>query len=1727
MSEEKKNRSALKAKITRTINNIKRYIAEEDEDEVEENSKLLKAKFKEFEAAHETYNGTLASADETDESDLYFYSVQDDYIAALKLAKKWLNGDDSTPTTNQTSGAQALNQSDVMSLINLPKIELEVFDGDPMQYHSFMTMFDELVDGVAADDRWKLTRLIQYTSGKAKEAIRYCTLIAGGKGYQQAREVLHNRFGNMHLVTEKIIRRLRSGKQVRGPEELRQLSDELSCSYMTLSQMKNLQEMESQSFIVDIVTRLQPYLQIAWKKKALEFKNVTDQYPKFVEFVNFVKHEADNANDPVYGKLGQKPKPVVHKSDSKSKSSNFLSGSSAAVSVSANVTQSNVKWQRPPCLACGDNHKLLYCPKFKHMKPVDRLQMVKTHKLCEMCLLSNHVTENCRKLAVCGIDGCKEKHTKFIHVTKNVNETGGETSNVVTENTSNCIEVDNSNVGIDTCSNVHMPVVAVKVNNCHDTCALLDTASTNTFCTQGLVDALNIPGNEITYLLNTLGKVGDEVQSKVVSLTVSSPDGEESLYLPFVYVVDTIPVRSLQVDTQSFPFLKDLPLAVENTQTQILIGQDNAEALLPLEVRKGSKGQPFAVRTLFGWSVNGPANVKPPLKHSVISHFISANGSKGQMQSLWNLEHEDLVGDEYCMSQNEQKVVELWDKECVKVNGHYEIPIPWKPDVKLPINLVMARSRLASLKASLERKGLISLYGGEIQKLLSKGYAELVPSNAGMNLDKVWYLPHQAVITDKKPGKVRIVFDCAAKFQGESLNDNCYQGPDFNNKLLHVLLRFKQYSVAVMSDIEAMYNQVVVPVKDRDSLRFLWYDEKGNEVQYRMTRHLFGGVWCSSISTYALHRAVKDSIDCSPDVADTVLKSFYVDDCAKSVPTSQDALKIIHGTKSLLAEAGFRLTKFVSNNSQVLKGIPENDLANVMEGICPDSHSKALGVKWNVTRDTFCFDVKVDLIENLTRRKMLSTVASLFDPLGLVSPVVIRGKQLFQEATRKQLSWDELVPRELVNKWNVWISDVKGLMSVEVPRCMIPQGHEDTFTELHHFSDASMKSYGCCTYMRSIAKDGNIHVSFVVSKSKVAPIKQITIPRLELQAALLAAKVDYMLKRQLDFELAPSWFWVDSELVLKYINNESRKFHVFVGNRVSAIRQLTESSQWHHIGGKFNPADVVSRGQDMKNWDVSQWNSGPDFLWDYKNAWNIAEVDPTISDDDTEVRKMSKSACFLTNVEDSLLKLFAYYSSWYRLKRAVAWWLRLKERLKTRSVTVVDKYSFLTVSEIQTSEVAILKCAQWQFFAKEIVRLSKGEVVCEKSSIKSLDPFVDKDGLLRVGGRLGRASFDECIKHPYLLSHDHPISLLIVRQYHNVSHSGTEWIISQIRKVYWITRIRRIVKRVARECFACRKLFSAPCSQKMASLPPERLEAGKPPFSYVGIDCFGPILVKQGRSEVKRYGCLFTCLNIRAVHLEKLNSLDTDSFLNGFRRFISRRGVPLKVWSDNGTNFVGGKSELSKSSSCLDQDAIQSYGTCKGIEWHFNPPHASHMGGIWERMIRTVRKVLAGICSLTHKLSDESLETLFCEAESIINSRPLTKVSDSVKDPAALSPNHLLLLSEQPSCSPGVFDEVDVFKRRWRCVQHLANEFWRRWLQEYLPLLQTRGKWLKDSKNVQVGDLVLVMDENTPRGVWPLGIVEETYPSSDGLVRSVKIKTKVSRFVRPITKVVLLEGSSV
>lgn len=446
----------------------------------------------------------------------------------------------------------------------------------------------------------------------------------------------------------------------------------------------------------------------------------------------------------------------------------------------------------------------------------------------------------------------------------------------------------------------------------------------------------------------------------------------------------------------------------------------------------------------------------------------------------------------------------------------------------------------------------------------------------------------------------------------------------------------------------------------------------------------------------------------------------------------------------------------------------------------------------------------------------------------------------------------------------------------------------------------------------------------------------------------------------------------------------------------------------------------------------------------------------------------------------------------------------------------------MDIENIREAERTLIYFEQHQHFKQEIDLLEQRKTVSLKSSISKLDPFMDK-GILRVGGRINKAALSEDQINPIILPKTSRISALILRHvHHQVGHSGRSHMLSHLRQRFWLPHANSLARKMIRNCVYCRRMQAKPPVQKMADLPEDRITPDLPPFSHVGIDYFGPIEVKRGRSYVKRWGVVFTCLVSRAVHLEMAHSLTTDSCINVIRKFICRRGPVLSIRTDCGTNFVGAQRELQYAIQELNQQKLKDSLLLEGVKWTFNPPFGAHHGGVWERLIRLVKKALTSVLK-QQSLDDETLQTALCEVEAILNDRPITSVSNDPKDLEPLTPNHLLQLKTKATLPPGLFRKEDLYaRRRWRQAQYLADLFWKRWIKEYLPLMQQRSKWHHKSQNLQPNDLVILVDDNAPRSSWTMGHVMKTFPDAKGFVRSVLVKTKTTVLQRPINKLCLL-----
>ena len=1705
----------------------------------------------------------------------------------------------------------------------LPRTNVDSFDGvDSLKFPTFMKNFKMLVEESTTKPKRRLDLLLKFTQGEAKELIRDCVLIGNAEeAYERALTLLQSTYGHSATIAASFQKKAQSWPYIKsGDAEATRKYAVFIISLCTAKQgnLDLSSSVDGYEFLRTVASKLPTALQQQWIRKVGKCRDEWNRPPNLNDFEKFVSQIARDENDPRIQGLGYQGRTKVrHDGQSTSQKGSGRSAFTTVVnketkydkeSKSTKPQAKENKAVRWPCLYCGEgtHHGISDCRKFVALTSQEKSDHCKKKGLCFGCLNPGHMKKGCPNPEWAKCVKCPRKHPTALH--DNERDKKEKTPETIT---SGMAKKDGGPLM------TIIPVeIKAKVGSQHvKTYAFIDNGCGTVFASQELTDALNVRKTKVKIMVKTITSE-EIVETQVVqdTLQVGEINGDIFIDLTEVYIKDSIPISEHDIPTQEdlkkWSHLKSIKLPeLESDNNEdiciprvsVMIGNNVPAATQPLQTITGRLGEPYATKSPLGWLVYGLRGMRNFEDRSTPVYFCvtKANDNlENQLKKYMNMDFVENSNDNTRLpSVEDNKFMKLMEERTQLKNSHYVVPLPFRNEtVKMPNNHQQAVMYSHQLHKRLTKdEQLHEEYTNFMEKLITKGYAEPVPpQEVERNDGKCWYVPHHPVRHPQK-GTLRVVFNCPASYQDTSLNSILLQGPDLINQLVGILLRWRKEYIAVMADIEAMFHQVQVPPDDRDMLRFLWWPEgdlsRSPEV-HRMKVHIFGAVSSPSCANYALRRCASDheaTNEYEPEVTNAIVHDFYVDDFVKSVDNEDKAVKLVMSIKKILAEGGFRLTKWLSNSKVVLAAVPEDDRAKVVRDLQFNNDSvvqRTLGVQWNVQKDQLQFDI-AEVNSKATRRNILSVMSSIYDPFGITSPFVLQAKIILQDLCRAKVSWDEDIPEEQKKKWERWLSDMPKLSEVKVDRCFKPVGFGQIVrVELHHFADASEAGYGTVSYLRYVNNAQQVHCAFVLGKARVAPLKHMTIPRLELSAATVAAKMNNFLERVLELRIDSTHYWTDSQTVLRYINNEKARYHTFVANRVSVIRDESLSSQWHYVDTKENPADAASRGLNMKDLLQSQqWINGPEFLWGSElhppswqgmsgnNLEKAMKIDPevkkvavnkvTVEDISQKLTTSKQDPEQADYTEDAVSKIMQYYSDWTKLTRAVAWWLRIRVYLAMKAkktLTAKNQAKFsetVTLQEMQEAERSIIRHVQKDRFPTELrlLEVSAREVnpddgggemsksrddnscnqqkqpqkmINKSSTLASLDPEI-QDGVLVVGGRLRNASIPQNAKHQMILPKDHHVSTLLIRHIHSrIKHQGCNHVLSELRQKFWILKARAAVKSVIKKCVICKKYQSKAESQKMADLPASRVKPNEPPFSRSGVDYFGPFQVRQGRTTRKRYGVIFTCLNSRAVHIEVAESLDTSSCVDAVRRFVARRGNVREIYSDNGTNLVSTNKELKQSLQELNKEHISHYMHQRNIQWHFNPPSASHQGGIWERQIRTIRKILCAMLNEQHMKSyrnDEQLRTFMCEVERTINSRPLTRMSDEPNDLDVITPNDLLLLNNTVAFPPGVFNKKDLYSRsRWRQMQYMADIFWKRWTKEYLPDLQNRQKWFQPKRNVQIGDIVLIVDDQAPRNSWPMGLVYETHEDKQGLVRSAKIKTKTTVLTRPVTKLcVLLE----
>lgn len=728
---------------------------------------------------------------------------------------------------------------------------------------------------------------------------------------------------------------------------------------------------------------------------------------------------------------------------------------------------------------------------------------------------------------------------------------------------------------------------------------------------------------------------------------------------------------------------------------------------------------------------------------------------------------------------------------------------------------------------------------------------------------------------------------------------------------------------------------------------------------------------------------------------------------------------------------------------------------------------------------------------------------TLFDPLGLAAHIVIKGKILLREVWRSGVDWDEPVSPSLEERWKEWCDGLGVLDRVEIPR---HYGlHADSPRELHVFVDASESAFAAAAYIRGLDASGIWICQLIMAKTRVAPLGGLTMPRMELQAAVMGARLAATIENALTNRMERRYFWSDSEDVIHWIESSHRRYHAFVRARINEILDNSREEEWRWTPSELNVADDATRFTAPFLND--RWLCGPPFLTD-GSEWPKRPANHR----DCTGEELHPVLTAVKTTNTGLVPDATRFNNWQKLVRVTAYALRFFHRVRGTAHTT----RLVGAEEWARAEEELFRAAQLSDYESLVDKLRDGTKSADKSHpLYRVSPLLDEKMILRVDGRLP-PSFPLDVRRPIILPPDHRITELYVASMHaRFLHANHSTVLNELRQRVYVPGLRNLVKTTIKKCLTCRLKNATPCQQQMGPLPPARAMTGCRPFTYCGVDYFGPMDVVILRRHEKRWVALFTCLTTRAIHMEVAHSLDANSCLMCLRNMMARRNVlPVELWSDNGTNFHATNNELGRLADRFP-----------AMKWRFNPPGAPHMGGVWERMIRTVKTCLAAVIG-SKALTDETLRCALAECEWVVNSHPLTDVSLEPEDDEALTPHHFLNGGTHGHVlvAPGAEDQKAIFLRKsWRIAQQIADHFWRRFAREVVPVLNLRTKWFSRGDPLQVGDQVL-MAETGQRGFWKRGRVCEVITGRDGRqVRQVRVKTADGSAIRPAVRLAKLD----
>ncbi|XP_067205381.1 uncharacterized protein [Linepithema humile] len=1243
----------------------------------------------------------------------------------------------------------------------LPRISIPQFSGQYEDWPAFRDLFSSLViSNSSATPVEKLHYLKISLKGEAEQVTRQ--LPTTDANFERTWRALKTHYENKRLLARSYISRLLSLPKMKG-ESAAELRKIYHCVQTTVGSLEGIGRplTRSDDLCVQLITEL---LDSVSRREWETQLSKTTEPPSLDELLVFV---------------GQRMRTLESLTTPKSNAGSAKANSSTPRQKNALQVRKQES-QRGRCFLCNQDHYVRQCDSYLSKTAAERKQFASSNELCVNCL-GKHKLTKCPSRKSCL--SCNERHHSTLHDAY-ASVAVVKTHLVRTKKIAMSMLLQTARVRVKDRHGVD-----------HVVRALVDAGSETSLVTESLIQRLRLPRSRSAFAVFGVCGKRNGVSRGFVDLQISPREGDLSLSVSALILPRiTLYESGFRADPTAWPHLNGITLVdpdfLEAESVDILLGVDIYGSLLRTGARTSEPDQPAAQQTALGWVISGPVGPADSPDRTRTMQCRIEEDLASLVRNFWQLE--ELPTGPVPLTPTEQECEDIFRRSHRRqADGRYIVRLP----VVAPLPDLAATKRAASRVLTGTEKRfarddrLRQMYVDFMRQYEDLGHMTPVRADIAAG-DRVSYLPHHGVLREaSSTTKLRVVFNGSTALpSGDSLNRSLLVGQNLLPPLADVLLKWRLHRYVLASDVEKMYRQILVHPEDQDLQRVLWRYHPLDEVtEYRLNTVTYGLACAPFLAMRTLRQLADDEAENYPLGARALRGEVYMDDVLTGASTLEEACELQRQLARLCMAGGFPLRKWSSNNSVLLAGVPaEHRMQLELRDWRPHETQGTLGLRWHPATDEFSFAVPEATLVDVTKRSVLSFTARLFDPLGWLAPVVVRAKISFQATWLLGLNWDDPLDEAAGRQWHAYAEELPQLECLRVPRWLDVASSVDD-AEVHGFADASERAYAAVLYIR-IGCGDSWRTSLISAKTKVAPLKTVSLPRLELCAASLLAKLTSQVCATLGLNRIPIHLWSDSTVALGWIRGHPTRWKTFVANRVADIQTRVPDALWHHVPGLENPADCASRGLSPGELVKHPlWWQGPPWLRTAPSTWpcDVATPDEDSWPEAKTLIHAARTAPAPVEEPDELLR----FSSLRRLLRVTAWCRRWLHRRPAAGRE-------LTVDELGEARLTWIRLVQAGAYKADLKALLQHLPLPTSSSLLRLSPFLDAEGLMRVGGRLKHSllAYDE--RHPVILPGDSHLVRLMVESSHRCSlHGGVQMTLGAVRQRYWIPRGRAVVKR--------------------------------------------------------------------------------------------------------------------------------------------------------------------------------------------------------------------------------------------------------------------------------------------------------------------------------------------